>query len=79
MRLPDRWSFRQRPAGAFKALLKTPVWLYRGRLGFLMGHRFLLITHLGRQSAHPRTATRLLASMGNADDGTAPERPPSRP
>lgn len=50
MRLPDSFSFRQRPAGAFRWLLHAPVWLYRARLGFLLGQRFLLITHVGRSS-----------------------------
>ncbi len=50
MRLPDSWSMRQRPTGVFRALLRAPVWLYRARLGFLLGHRFLLITHVGRVS-----------------------------
>ena len=142
MRLPDSWSFRQRPTGAFKHVLRLPVHLFRWRLGFLLGDRFLLITHIGRRSgrrfqtpvevvehdrstheyvvcsgtgpqadwyrnleaapapevqvgnrswvpeqrlldpdeaarrfadyerAHPRTATRLLRSMGNSYDGT---------
>ena len=31
-----------------------PVWLYRLRLGFLLGNRFLLLTHIGRKSGLPR-------------------------
>jgi deazaflavin-dependent oxidoreductase (nitroreductase family) len=31
-------------------LFRLPAWLYRARLGFLAGHRFLLLTHRGRQS-----------------------------
>lgn len=50
VRLPDRFSFRQRPTGVFKALLRLPAWFYRAGLGGVMGHRFLLITHLGRTS-----------------------------
>lgn len=53
MRLPDSFSFRQRPSGVFKRLLRTPVWLYRARLGFLLGDRFLLVTHVGRTSGRP--------------------------
>jgi deazaflavin-dependent oxidoreductase (nitroreductase family) len=33
-----------------KALLRAPVALYRVRLGFLLGRRFLLLTHRGRRS-----------------------------
>lgn len=50
MRLPDSFSFRQRPSGLFRWVLHAPVWLSRARLGFLLGHRFLLITHVGRTS-----------------------------
>jgi deazaflavin-dependent oxidoreductase (nitroreductase family) len=33
-----------------RALLHAPVYLYRWRLGWLLGHRFLLLTHIGRRS-----------------------------
>ena len=33
-----------------KTLLRAPVALYRLRLGFLLGRRFLLLTHRGRRS-----------------------------
>lgn len=32
------------------ALFRAPVWLYRLRLGWLLGHRALLLTHRGRKS-----------------------------
>ena len=31
-------------------LLQAPVYLYRWRLGWLLGHRFLLLIHIGRRS-----------------------------
>ncbi len=31
-------------------LLRTPVYLYRCRLGWLLGHRFILLTHIGRRT-----------------------------
>lgn len=31
-------------------LLHAPVYLYRWRLGWLFGHRFFLLTHIGRRS-----------------------------
>ena len=52
MRLPDSFSFRQKPSGAFKHILGLPVHLYRWKLGFLLGDRFLLVTHRGRKSGH---------------------------
>lgn len=33
-------------------LLHAPVHLYRWRLGWLFGHRFLLLTHVGRRSGN---------------------------
>ena len=50
MRLPDSFSFRQKPRGVFKKLLRLPVRLYDAHLGFVMGERFVLITHTGRRS-----------------------------
>ena len=50
MGLSDRFSFRQKPTGLFKWILKAPSWLFRVRLGFVFGDRFLMITHVGRKS-----------------------------
>jgi deazaflavin-dependent oxidoreductase (nitroreductase family) len=36
-------------------LLRAPVWLYRLRLGWLLGGRFLLLRHRGRCSGRERT------------------------
>ncbi|GGN85596.1 hypothetical protein GCM10010112_66190 [Actinoplanes lobatus] len=44
------WNFRQKPTGMWRRLLRLPVYLYRARLGFLMGQRILLLTHRGRIS-----------------------------
>lgn len=34
--------------------VRAPILLYRARLGFLMGHRMLLLEHVGRTSGLPR-------------------------
>ncbi len=57
VRLPDSFSFRQKPTGAFKSLLSMPVHLYRMRLGFLLGDRFVLITHRGRKTDQEHRTT----------------------
>ena len=44
----------RRPNRLLRVLLRMPVWLYRLRLGFLLGHRFLLLTHTGRRSGLAR-------------------------
>lgn len=35
-------------------LVRAPIGLYRARLGFLFGHRFLLLEHIGRTSGRRR-------------------------
>ncbi|WP_395297694.1 nitroreductase family deazaflavin-dependent oxidoreductase [Kitasatospora hibisci] len=43
------------PSGLRRLLLRAPIHLYRWRLGWLLGSRFLLLTHIGRTSgAHRR-------------------------
>jgi deazaflavin-dependent oxidoreductase (nitroreductase family) len=37
-----------------RTLARAPVWLYRARLGFLFGNRFLLIEHIGRRTGSAR-------------------------
>ena len=44
------WNFRQKPSGLWKRALKLPAYLFRMHLGFLMGERLLLLTHVGRRS-----------------------------
>jgi deazaflavin-dependent oxidoreductase (nitroreductase family) len=34
--------------------VRTPIWLYRARLGFLFGSRLLMLEHLGRASGRKR-------------------------
>jgi deazaflavin-dependent oxidoreductase (nitroreductase family) len=57
MGLRDSFSMRQRPRGLFKWLLRLPNHLYRARLGWLLGDRFLLITHRGRRSGQLHRTT----------------------
>lgn len=40
----------QAPKGFLRWLLRLPIWLYRLNLGWLLGQRFLLLTHTGRVS-----------------------------
>jgi hypothetical protein len=42
--------FRERPRGFFRLLMRLPIYLYRLDLGWLLGHRFLLVTHRGRRT-----------------------------
>ena len=44
------------PRGIRAILWRLPIWLYRLRLGPIMGHRALLLTHKGRISGKERQA-----------------------
>lgn len=46
----------RRPGGVLRFGLRLPIWLYRLRLGWLLGHRFLMLTHIGRKSGKPHHA-----------------------
>ena len=39
-----------RPSGALRCLFRLPVCLYRWKCGWLLGHRFLLLIHVGRRT-----------------------------
>jgi deazaflavin-dependent oxidoreductase (nitroreductase family) len=45
-----RW-LKTRPAGALRLAFRLPIYLYRLNLGWLLGHRFLLLVHQGRLSS----------------------------
>ena len=44
----------QPPRGLTRLTARLPLWLYRARLGWLLGDRFLMLTHIGRNSGLPR-------------------------
>jgi deazaflavin-dependent oxidoreductase (nitroreductase family) len=44
-----RW-LKSRPAGALRLAFRLPIYLYRLNLGWLLGHRALLLVHQGRSS-----------------------------
>lgn len=44
------------PRGLLRLGYRLPIALYRARLGWLLGHRFLLLTHRGRKSGMLRHA-----------------------
>ncbi|WP_326548119.1 nitroreductase family deazaflavin-dependent oxidoreductase [Mycolicibacterium sp. ND9-15] len=37
-----------------RRLMRAPIWLYRARLGFVLGSRILLLEHIGRKSGRIR-------------------------
>jgi deazaflavin-dependent oxidoreductase (nitroreductase family) len=62
-------SIVDRPPGqALRFGLRLPVWLYRLHLGWLLGNRFLLLTHQGRKSRQPyRTVIEVVRYDKEAD------------
>jgi deazaflavin-dependent oxidoreductase (nitroreductase family) len=54
--------------GLLRLALRLPIWLYRARLGWLLGDRFLLLTHIGRKSGLPRQAALEVVRHDRATD-----------
>ena len=46
-------ALKQKPRGLLRLGLRLPIWLYRAHLGWLLGQRFLMLTHIGRKSGKP--------------------------
>ena len=53
------------PKGLLRLFLRCPILLYRLHLGWLLGHRFLLLTHIGRHSGVPRHTVLEVVSYQN--------------
>lgn len=56
-----------KPTGFLRALFRLPIILYRMNLGFLLGGRFLMLTHTGRKSGLPR---RTVVEVVSNDEAT---------
>jgi len=49
-RIPKRLHGWRRPTGALRRLFRAPEYLYRWKCGWLLGHRFFLLIHVGRRT-----------------------------
>jgi deazaflavin-dependent oxidoreductase (nitroreductase family) len=47
---------KRKPSGLLRLLFRLPILPYRMNFGFLLGNRFLILTHIGRKSGLPRQA-----------------------
>jgi deazaflavin-dependent oxidoreductase (nitroreductase family) len=56
------------PRGLARLAFRLPIWLYRLRLGWLLGDRFLMLTHIGRKSGLPRQAVIEVVRHDRASD-----------
>ena len=52
--MPEKISEPKLPRGLARLAFRIPIWLYRAHLGWLLGYRFVLLTHTGRKSGLPR-------------------------
>ena len=52
-----------RPPAFMMPILKLPLLLYRTGLGWLLGYRFMLLTHVGRRSGKVRQAVLAVLSF----------------
>ncbi len=54
--------------GLLRFGVKLPLWLYRAHLGWLLGERFLMLTHFGRKSGRPRETVLEVVDHDRATD-----------
>ena len=52
--MPEKISEPKLPRGLSRLAFRLPIWLFRARLGWLLGNRFVLLTHTGRKSGLSR-------------------------
>ncbi len=52
--IPEKFSEPKLPIGLARLAFRLPIWFYRAHLGWVLGHRFTLLTHIGRKSGLPR-------------------------
>jgi deazaflavin-dependent oxidoreductase (nitroreductase family) len=52
--MPEKLSEPQLPHGLSRLAFRLPIGLYRAGLGWLLGTRFVYLTHTGRKSGQPR-------------------------
>jgi deazaflavin-dependent oxidoreductase (nitroreductase family) len=52
--MPHKIGNPQPPKGFKRLFFRAPIWCYRLGCGWLLGKRFLLLTHIGRRSGLPR-------------------------
>lgn len=52
--MPEKIFEPKPPRGLSRLAFRLPIWLYRLKLGRLLGKRFLLLHHIGRKTGLPR-------------------------
>lgn len=54
--------------GLLRLVLRMPIWLYRIHMGWLLGDRFLMLTHIGRKSGLARRTVLEVVGYDTASD-----------
>jgi deazaflavin-dependent oxidoreductase (nitroreductase family) len=67
-RKPKKSMVDQKPRGLLRFGFRLPIWLYRLHLGWLLGDRFLLLTHTGRKSGLPHQTVIEVIRHDKVDD-----------
>jgi len=52
--MPEKISELKLPRGLSRLAFRFPIFLYHAHLGWMMGYRFVLLTHTGRKSGQLR-------------------------
>lgn len=52
--MPEIIKEPKQPTGLARLAFRAPIWLYRLGLGWLLGNRFLELTHIGRKSGQTK-------------------------
>ncbi|MDX1437444.1 MAG: nitroreductase family deazaflavin-dependent oxidoreductase [Anaerolineales bacterium] len=66
--MPEKIVDREAPSKLLELAFKAPRWLFRMRLGGLLGNRFLLLRHTGRVSGQPRETVLEVAGYNPESD-----------
>ena len=56
------------PHGLTRLAARLPIWLYQAGLGWLLGDRFLMLTHIGRKSGLSRQVVLEVVAHDKGDD-----------
>jgi deazaflavin-dependent oxidoreductase (nitroreductase family) len=73
------WNFKEKPTGLWRLVLHAPRYLFKWKLGWAMGDRFVMIDHVGRTSGRPyQTVVEVVGHDESAGEyvvcsGTGPE------
>jgi deazaflavin-dependent oxidoreductase (nitroreductase family) len=66
--MPTKIQEVRPPHGLTRLMMRFPIWLFRMHLGWMVGERFLLLTHTGRSSGVPRQAILEVLQHDTAND-----------